>query len=230
MRPTLPWRDAALSFVFRYACYGVMVWLALWAEARPAPTVPDLVLEHVPYVGWVDRWNYIAWIVGYVPVAIAFFFTDGARFVRYMVSSGLVALVRGVCIAVTGLGPVAGADLHAGMDLDTRLRAFVGLMTPAFFSPDGGARVYLTKDLFFSGHTATTLLLLLYVWPHPKLRWPMLASHLLIVASLFFAHLHYTIDVIGAYAITFSLFVLREGWAARAPAVAASIAPPRSGT
>ena len=99
---------AALSLVFRYACYGVMVWLALWAEARPAPTLPDVVLEHVPYVAWVDRWNYIVWIVAYVPVAIAFFFTDGARFVRYMVSSGLVALVRGVCIAVTGLGPISG--------------------------------------------------------------------------------------------------------------------------
>ena len=38
----------------------------------------------------------------------------------------------------------------------------------------------------------------------------MLVGHLLVVASLFFSHLHYTIDVIGAYAITFSLFVLRE--------------------
>lgn len=211
---------AASSLVFRYACYGVMVWLALWAEARPAPTVPDFVLERVPYLPWVDRWNYIVWIVAYVPIAIAFFFTDGARFVRYMVSSGLVALVRGVCIVATGLGPVTGADTHAGMDFDTRLRAFTGLMTPAFFAPDSGARIYLTKDLFFSGHTATTFLLLLYVWPHPKLRWPMLASHVLVVVSLFFAHLHYTIDVIGAYAITFSLFVLREGWVKR-PAGAA---------
>ncbi len=206
---------AALSLVFRYACYGVMVWLALWAEARPAPTLPDVVLEHVPYVAWVDRWNYIVWLAAYVPVAIAFFFTDGARFVRHMVSSGLVALVRGVCIAVTGLGPISGPDLHAGMDFDARLHAFTGLMTPAFFAPDGGARVSLTKDLFFSGHTATTLLLLLYVWPNPKLRWPMLTAHVLVVTSLFFAHLHYSIDVIGAYAITFSLFVLREGWPKR---------------
>jgi hypothetical protein len=38
----------------------------------------------------------------------------------------------------------------------------------------------------------------------------MLALHLLVVASVFLAHLHYTIDVIGAYAITFTLFALRE--------------------
>jgi hypothetical protein len=207
---------ALASFAFRYACYGVMVWLALWAEARPAPSLPDFVLERVPYLPWVDRWNYILWLVAYVPIALAFFVADGARFIRYMVSSGLVALVRGVCIVATGLGPVRGPDLHVGMDVDARVRAFLDLMTPfGFFAPDSGARVYLIKDLFFSGHTATTLLLLLYVWPHRRLRWFMLASHGLVVTSLFFAHLHYTIDVIGAYAITFSLFVLREGWPVR---------------
>ncbi len=42
-----------------------------------------------------------------------------------------------------------------------------------------------------------------------RLAW-MLAAHVLVVASVFVAHLHYTIDVIGAYAITFSLFALRE--------------------
>ena len=31
------------------------------------------------------------------------------------------------------------------------------------------------------------------------------------MAAVFLAHLHYTIDVVGAYAITFAVFVLREG-------------------
>ena len=30
-----------------------MIWLALWAEARPAPTVPDILISHIPYVLWV---------------------------------------------------------------------------------------------------------------------------------------------------------------------------------
>ncbi len=45
----------------------------------------------------------------------------------------------------------------------------------------------------------------------------MLVAHALVVTSVFLAHLHYTIDVIGAYAIAFSLFVLREGWPRPAP-------------
>jgi hypothetical protein len=40
----------------------------------------------------------------------------------------------------------------------------------------------------------------------------MLASHIAVVLSVFFAHLHYTIDVIGAYAMALALFALREGW------------------
>lgn len=200
------------SLAFRVTCYFAMMWMALWAEARSAPRLPDVLLEWVPYVSWVDRYNYILWLVAYVPVALWLLAKDAERFIRYMVSSGLIALVRGVCIMATGLGPVRGDDLHAGMSFDTRLGAFLHLMTPfGFFDTGAGARVYLTKDLFFSGHTATTLLLLLYVWRYPALRGVMLAAHVLVVLSVFFAHLHYTIDVIGAYAITLTLFTLREG-------------------
>lgn len=197
--------------MFRLACYDAMVWMALVAEARAAPAVPDAVLSVVPYVEAVARFNYLLWIFAYVPVALALLFKDGDRFVRYMISAGLLALVRGACILATGLGPVQGPDLHAGMTAQARWAAFTSLVTPlGFFDPDAGARVALTKDLFFSGHTATTFLLLLYVWPHVRLRYVMLAMHALVVASVFLAHLHYTIDVIGAYAITFSLFAVRE--------------------
>lgn len=200
------------SLAFRVTCYAAMMWMALWAEARSAPRLPDVLLEAVPYVPWVDRYNYILWLVSYVPVALWLLRKDSERFIRYMISSGLLALVRGACIMVTGLGPIRGDDLHAGMDFDTRLGAFLHLITPfGFFDTGAGARVYLTKDLFFSGHTSTTLLLLLYVWKFPALRGVMLAAHVLVVMSVFFAHLHYTIDVIGAYAITLTLFTLREG-------------------
>lgn len=201
------------SFLFRLACYDAMVWLALWAEARPVVgRLPDAVLEWVPYVPVIDRWNYIIWLVAYVPVALALLWADAERFIRYMVTSGLLALVRGLFIAATGLGAINGVDPHAGMSAAARTEAFLHLVTPlGFFDTEGGARVSLTKDLFFSGHTSTTFLLLLYVWRFPRLRAVMLPAHVLVVATVFLAHLHYTIDVLGAYAVTLALFTAREG-------------------
>ena len=201
-----------LSFAFRFGCYAVMLWLVLWSEARPAPSLPDAVLAVVPYVAWVDRHNYLLWLFAYVPVGLLLLKGNPERFIRYMISAGLLAVLRGLCIAATGLGPVRGADLNAGLSEETRSAVFWQLVNPfAFFAPGGTAQVYLTKDLFFSGHTGTTFLLLLYVWRYPRLRAVMLVGHLLVVASLFLSHLHYTIDVLGAYAITFALFAVREG-------------------
>ncbi len=188
----------------------MMLWLTLWAESRPSTRLADPILDAVPYLAWVDRYNYWLWILAYLPVALVLAWKNVPLFCRYMVTAGLLGLIRGLCIVVTALGPVRGDDLHLGLSLADRGNAFLGLMGLGFFNPDGGARLYLTKDLFFSGHTATTFLLLLYVWRWPGLRSFMVASHLLVVASLFFAHLHYTIDVIGAYAITFGLFAWRE--------------------
>jgi hypothetical protein len=185
-----------------------------------------VVIDRLPYLSVVDRYNHWLLTVAYVPLALALLFVDAGRFIRYNVTSGLLSLVRGVCIVATGLGPVRGADVHAGL-----FRGAGGRPTAAFWqalgelSTPGGlfgkdaAHVYLTKDLFFSGHTAVTFLLLLYVWPLPRLRVLMLIGHLLVVASVLLAHLHYTIDIVGAYAIAFTLYTLREGWPAgrRAP-------------
>jgi hypothetical protein len=143
-------------------------------------------------------------------VALVLLARDTPRFCRYMVSSGLLSLLRGVCILATGLGPVHEPDVNAGMDLARRWQAFLDILSPLGVFGRHSANVYLTKDLFFSGHTATTALLLLYVWPFRGLRAWMLLGHVLVVASVFLSHLHYTIDVLGAYAVTFSLFCARE--------------------
>ena len=219
-RAVLP--AVAGAVLFRYGCFVLMLALSLWAEARPAPHLPDLLIDHLPYLSLVDRYNHWLLTLAYIPLALALLAVDAQRFVRYNVTSGLLSLLRGVCIAVTGLGPVRGADLHAGMFFTAAeqpggafWRALLELSTPSGLFGKDAAHVYLTKDLFFSGHTGVTFLLLLYVWPLRPLRWLMLIGHVLVVLSVLLAHLHYTIDILGAYAIAFSLYTLREGWPPR---------------
>jgi membrane-associated phospholipid phosphatase len=39
-------------------------------------------------------------------------------------------------------------------------------------------------------------------------------ASLAVTASVMLSHIHYSIDVVGAWAITFAIFALREGWPA----------------
>lgn len=205
--PRWPWPRILGAVGFRLACFALMNALAVWVEARPAPSLPDALLSRIPYVPVVDRYNYLLWAVAYLPIAFLLLARDPRRFIRYNFAAGGLALLRGLCIAATGLGPVHGADLHAGMSGSARVSAFVALVTLNHF---GAAPFALTKDLFFSGHTSTTLLLLLYVWRDRLLRGWALVGHVGVVATVFLAHLHYTIDVLGAYAVTLALFALLE--------------------
>lgn len=211
-----------LALLFRALCYAAMTAAAVWAERRPAPgALPDLVLGALPYLGWVARANYLLWLAVYLPLAAALLFAEPERWVRYMVTGGLVSLARGATIAMTGLGPPDPAHAGAGLAGRSAWEAFLELLSPWGVFARGSAQAYLTKDLFFSGHTATTFLLLLYLWPHRRLRFIALGAHALVVASVLLSRLHYSIDVAGAWAVTFAVYALRE-WTPRAPSSGAA--------
>ncbi|MCA9322175.1 MAG: phosphatase PAP2 family protein [Planctomycetes bacterium] len=199
------------AVVFRYACFLVMTRMALWNEARPAPRVPDLIIDAVPFTEWISDWNYRLWLIAFVPVTFVLMAKAPRRAIRFLITGGLLSVIRGICITLTGLGPVRGPDHNVGIAASAQWEGTWAVASPLGAFVDDRAFVYLTKDLFFSGHVATTFLLLLYVWPIKPLRYLTIVMHLLVVVSVFFAHLHYTIDVVGAYAITFCLFVFREG-------------------
>jgi hypothetical protein len=208
------WRELrvpiALAFVFRGACYAVMTALALSNERRRAPSLPDLVLERVPYVAWVDDVNYLAWLCAYLPLAVSLLWLEPRRWIRYMVTGGLVSLARGVCIVLTTIGPPDPAHASPGLGDQGFFPALWSLLSPFGVFVEGSARAYLTQDLFFSGHVATTFLLALYLSDRPVLRVLAFAAHLATVASVVLSHLHYSIDLVGAWGITFAIYALRE--------------------
>lgn len=206
--PTL---DVIRAIAFRTLCFWLMTLCAVYNESRAAPHLPDLLIDHIPYSALIDRYNYWLLLCAYLPINLVLLYKHPALFCRYNITSGYLSIIRGLCIIATGLGPVHGLDLNAGLTWLQMKSAFldiVGLIH--VFSSNNAAQIYLTKDLFFSGHTSITFLILLYVWPIKKLRLAALLGHLLVVLSVLFAHLHYTIDIVGAYSIAFSLFVLRE--------------------
>jgi hypothetical protein len=199
----------AAGVAYHYLCHSLMLLPVLWNELRPAPHLVDLVLDHIPLVPVIARYNYYLWIAAYIPLAFLLFRRDKKAFARFMLLGGLLSLLRGAIVPLTGLGPCQAADVHNQHALPF-LQTWWTLVNPYSALVKNAAGVALTKDLFFSGHVATTFLLYLY---GRRIRgWDgiFLAANLLTTLCVFFSHLHYTIDVIGAYAITFCVYHLLE--------------------
>lgn len=204
-----PLRDSvAVALLWRYGCHAVMILLSLLTEGRPAPALPDLILDHIPRVPWIDDHNYWLWLVCYIPPALVLWKTDRPAFLDFLYLGGFVSLARGLCVGLTGLGPVHGPDVNACLHGVAILRAWLTLINPFTTLFGNAAQVYLTKDLFFSGHVSSTFLLWLYCRRNGQglRRWTA-AAHWATVAAVLFSHLHYTIDVVGAWAVTYSLYV-----------------------
>jgi hypothetical protein len=213
-RATTAWSAVLWAMAFRWLCFAAMTVLAVWNERRPGVRLDDPLLARIPFVPWIERWNYHLWLVAWLPWLFVVLAKDRARFVRLMIGCGVLSLLRGVCIVMTGLGPVRGDDVNAALDWTPALdRAVVlDILNPLAVFTEASANVWLTKDLFFSGHTASTFLLLLHAWRWPWLRAVVLALHVAVVASVLLGHVHYAIDVVGAWAAAAGVFVVVERW------------------
>lgn len=199
--------------VFRFLSHAGMVLLAVFNETWPQASIQDPILDWVPHVGWIDAFNYHLWLVAYLPLWVWLWRADRRAFVHFLQVGGVLSLLRGVCIVLVDLGPVHGADVNAGMPAGEVWGVWAQLINPfPTFSGDG-AHLHLTKDLFFSGHTASTFLLMLYMRRMgPWAGRVATAAHVFVVATVFLAHLHYTIDVVGAWVITAALFAASVRW------------------
>lgn len=197
---------------FRWLCFALMTVAAVLNEGIPGRKIDDPLLSAIPYVPFVERWNYWLWLVAWIPGTFALLAVDRSRFVRLMLAGGISSLLRGLCIIATSLGPVRGEDINASLpwNLELYLRVIGQILDPFAVFVEHSASVWLTKDLFFSGHTESTLLLVLYSWRHPRLRTIGLVLHALVVVSLFLGHIHYTIDVVGGWVAAILVYVVVE--------------------
>ena len=68
-----------------------------------------------------------------------------------------------------------------------------------------------TNDLFFSGHTGLPFLGFLIFRKYSKsVGYFMLASSIILAATVLLMHIHYTIDVFAAFFITYGIYKIGE--------------------
>jgi membrane-associated phospholipid phosphatase len=104
----------------------------------------------------------------------------------------LFIVIRSIFVSLTHLGPFSQ---HVVID-PTKMINLLGIGT--------------TADLFFSGHTGIPFLLALIYWKNVYLRWIFLATSAIFAVSVLLGHLHYSIDVLAAFFITYTIFHMAQ--------------------
>ena len=105
-------------------------------------------------------------------------------------SVALFTLIRSVFVSLTHISPF---PTHT-------------IISSAFFNKEVFNGIFTGNDLFFSGHTGIPFLLALLFWDNKKLRYVFLGFAIFFAIVVLLGHLHYSIDVLSAYFITFSIF------------------------
>jgi hypothetical protein len=126
-------------------------------------------------------------------VDTSFFFYEGAVI--------LVGFVLLVVIRVPRYIPFTLAAVALFYLIRTLLMVTTHLPSP---HPSTGA------DLFFSGHTGLPFLLSLIFWKYPALRYFFLVASVVAGATVLLSHVHYSIDVLAAPFITYSIYILSK--------------------
>ncbi len=169
------------------AVLAVMARFLAWVELRPGVLLPDPVLAAVPArdVTWITFGLVYVGIITTVIVLLPY----PRRLVAGAQAYAVMVLFRMAVMSVTPL------EAPPGM---------IALRDPLVEIIGTGE--VLTRDLFFSGHTATLALLTLLA-PGRALRRFFVVGTALVAVCVLWQHVHYTVDVLVA---PFFAFAARE--------------------
>ena len=165
-----------VSFVGNY-------FASAYATITASSPVTDLILSNTRVWDVDGLFVYGAVVCFFVTLLICLWRPKTLPFV--LKSWGLFILIRAVFVTLTHLGP-----------FPTEVT-----ITPSFFG-----NFFTGNDLFFSGHTGAPFLIALMFWEDKFIRYLYLAFSVLFAIVVLLGHLHYSIDVLSAFFITYSIY------------------------
>ncbi len=155
-------------------------------EGHTGPVLTDWVLNRLPPYDVSLTIFLTIWAAGFLLLVRAW--RSPAMFMMFIYSYVIITLSRMLTINLFPLNPPVG------------LIPLVDPLTNAFYG-----KTYITKDLFYSGHTSTIFLIFMCL----RRKWDRLFTFvgtLVVGAGLLVQHVHYTIDVLGAFVFTYPLY------------------------
>jgi membrane-associated phospholipid phosphatase len=194
------WREAWRSRVFRrklFVGWGIYILVLLYypsffasIQRKQGVLMHDFVLEFLPAV------NMSPVIFAFIYATVIYTIYKSARspylFLLYLWATLFVSLSRIITNSCVPLEPPIG------------LISLVDPILVPFYGPNG-----ITKDLFYSGHTASVFLAYL-VLRKKREKIAALIAAIVVGVSLLFQHIHYTIDVLSAPLFVYALFILAK--------------------
>ncbi|MCW3113713.1 MAG: hypothetical protein JWR18_2109 [Segetibacter sp.] len=196
----ITWREAWKSKLYRqkliigWILYiGVLLYLPHFfamIQKKDGVMLNDFVLAFLPSV------NLSALIFSLLYITVIFTIYRSAKspylFLLYLWATLLISISRILTNNFVPLEPPIG------------LVSLVDPILLPFYGPNG-----VTKDLFYSGHTASVFLTYLILRKKSEKTAALIAT-IIVGISLLFQHIHYTIDVIAAPLFVYILFLLAK--------------------
>lgn len=181
-------RSFFLALVFVVASLLFNHFASSYATRVASSPVTDLFLDNVPTIN-------VDWIVNegavlFIMFILALLFLEPKKAPFVLKAGALFVAIRAGFITFTHLGVVPD---HIPID-------------PAEMID----RLTIGGDYFFSGHTGFPFLMALLFWNEKRVRMICLAASVILGVSMLLGHIHYSIDVLSAYFITYTIYVLAK--------------------
>jgi hypothetical protein len=159
-----------------------------YIEERKGAYLHDLILQHIPAADMSLLTFLIIWSVSGLVIVRCI---QRPSFALLMLMSfTLLCLARMVSITMVPLDPPDG---------------LIKLNDPLTSLVYGGKDKFITKDLFFSGHTSNMFIMYLCLEKRSDKIFALIAS-LLVAILVLIQHVHYTVDVLFAFIFTYIIY------------------------
>lgn len=181
-------KDFILSFLISLVmmCVALVVnfYAGTYATLNASNSVTDIILNNIRAFAVDDLFSDGTTIFAVFSLIICLLYIKRLPFIFKSLS--LFILVRSVFINLTNIGPFPSQVIISPEDIISKF-SFAG-------------------DLFFSGHTGIPFLLALIFWDIKILRYTFLGGSFFFATIVLLGHLHYSIDVLSAFFITYTIY------------------------